>query len=148
MSELIDTLEKIKMQNLELAYMNKTIKYQDLQYYIFNRSELGYANCDAFVNLKFYQLTKMKLNIEVSNNVDCKLIFKKRRIIITANREESYYSFNKIPKDEEVWVVAIKYENGQPYLFMEETTVENKIIDVEFKSITIEELKTKLKELD
>jgi hypothetical protein len=128
--------------------MNKTIKYQDLQYYIFNRSDLGYANCDAFVNLKFYQLTTMKINLEVSDAIDCKLIFKNRRIILSADRESSHFKFKKIPRGEDVWIVAIKYVNGQPYLFMEETTVGSKDIDVEFKPLTIEELKLKLKELD
>jgi len=148
MSELLDTLEKRKTQNLELAYMNKTIKYQDLQYYIFNRSDLGYANCDAFVNLKMNQLTTMKINLEVNDAIDCKLIFKNRRIIITADRESSHFKFKKIPRGEDVWIVAIKYVNGQPYLFMEETTVGSKDIDVEFKPLSIDELKLKLKELD
>jgi hypothetical protein len=148
MSELLDTLEKRKIQDLELAYMNKTIKYQDLQYYIFNRSDLGYANCDAFVNLKFDQLTTMRINLEVSDAINCKLIFKNRRIILPADRESSHFKFKKIPRGEDVWIVAIKYVNGQPYLFMEETTVGSKDIDVEFKPLTIEELKLKLKELD
>ncbi len=148
MRELLDTLEKRKIQDLELAYMNKTIKYQDLNYYIFNRSDLGYANCDAFVDLKFYQLTTMRINLEVSSNVDCKLIFKNRRIILSADRESSNFKFKKIPKGEDVWIVAIKYVNGQPYLFMEETTIGERTIDIEFKSITLEELKLKLKELD
>lgn len=146
--DLADTLEKVKKNEIELSYQKKTMRFEDYQYYVFNTPNLGWVNCDAFLSFPEDELTTMRTNLIVDKNVDCKLVFKFRKVIFPANFEYGNYIFNGIPKGEAAWVVAIKYEKRQAYLFMKEISIEDKKINIEFQPVTLEELKEKLKELD
>jgi hypothetical protein len=146
--ELQDTLQKINLKNVELSYLNKSLSYDDFKYYVYNTSKLGWSNVDCFADIKPEQMVTMKINLKVAKNIDCKLVFKNRRFVIPATKEENKYEFEKIPKGETIWIIAIKYDEGKPYLFMEETTVDSKTVDIDFKSLTLDELKEKLKVLD
>lgn len=147
-AELQDTMRKINLNKVELSYLNKSLNYEDFKFYVYNTSRLGWSNVDVFVDIDPDQIVTMKVNLKVAKNVDCKLVFKDRRFVIPANREDKKYKFEKIPKGETVWIIALKYVEGKPYLFMQETTVDNKTIDIDFKSLTLDELKEKLKVLD
>ncbi len=146
--ELQDTLQKLNTYKIELSYLNKTLSYNDFKYYVFNTSKLGWSNVDCFADIKPDQMVKLKVNLKAANNIDCKIVFKNRKFVIPASKESKKYEFDKIPKGEEIWIIAIKYDDGKPYLSMQETTVEDKIVDVDFKLLTLEELKEKLKVLD
>ncbi|MES2588029.1 MAG: OmpA family protein [Bacteroidota bacterium] len=146
--ELQDTMRKANLNKVELSYLNKSLSYDDFKYYVYNTSKLGWSNVDCFADIKPDQMVTMKIDLKVAKNIDCKIVFKNRRFVIPATKEENKYEFEKIPKGETVWIIAMKYDEGKPYLFMQETTVENKTIEVEFKSLTLDELKEKLKVLD
>lgn len=146
--DLADTLEKVKKNEIELSYKNKTLRFEDYQYYVFNTPNLGWVNCDAFLWMPEEKLTTMRTNLNVAKNVDCKLVFRDQQIIFPANFEGGKYIFNGIPNGQDAWIVAIKYEKGQPYLFMKEITIGDRMIIVEFTPVSLEELKMKLKELD
>jgi OmpA family len=147
-AELQDTMRKINLNKVELSYLNKSLNYEDFKFYVYNTSRLGWSNVDVFVDIKPDQMVTMKINLKVAKNIDCKLVFKDRRFVIPATKEDKKYEFEKIPKGETVWIIAIKYDEGKPYLFMQETTVDNKTVDIDFKSLTLDELKEKLKVLD
>lgn len=146
--ELQDTLAKVNKKNIELSYLNRNLNYEDFKYYVYNTSRLGWSNVDVFANIKEDQMVTMKTNLAVASNVDCKLVFKDRRFVIPATNADKNYVFEKMPKGEKVWVVAIKYEEGKPYVFLEETSVENTTINIQFEQLTLDELKEKLKVLD
>lgn len=146
--ELQDTLRKINLKKVELSYLNKSLHYEDFKFYVYNVSRLGWSNVDCFVGIKPEQMTTMKINLKVAKNIDCKLVFKERRFVIPATKLGKLYEFASIPKGEKVWIIAIKYEEGKPYLFMQESTVESKTVDVHFESLTLDQLKEKLKVLD
>jgi hypothetical protein len=147
-AQLQDTIRKINLNKVELSYLNKSLNYEDFKFYVYNTSRLGWGNVDVFVDIKPEQMVTMKVNLKAATNIDCKLVFKERRFVIPATKEHRKYEFENIPKGEPVWIIAIKYEEGKPYLFMQETTVDSKTIDVDFKSLTLDELKEALKVLD
>jgi hypothetical protein len=148
MAELRDTMQKVKTKNIELSYMGKTISYNDLNYYVFNLRRLGWINVDCFSNLKNTQLTTMYVNIKPERNVDCKLAFKQRRVIYPSEWGRNMYEFPRVPKGEEVWVIAVKYLNSQPYIAIVDANTSDKPIDMEFKQVSLAELKEQLKILD
>lgn len=148
MQELQDTMRKVNLYKVELSYLNKSLNYEDFKFYVYNTSRLGWSNVDAFVDIKPDQMVTMKINLAVAKNVDCKLVFKDRRFVIPATKDDEKYEFENIPKGEKVWIIAIKYDEGKPYLFMQETTVEAKTIEAEFRILTLDELKEKLKVLN
>ncbi|HWY36610.1 MAG TPA: hypothetical protein VNX68_18345 [Nitrosopumilaceae archaeon] len=147
-SALQDTLRKINLSKVELSYLNKSLNYDDFKFYVYNTSRLGWSNVDVFVDIKPEDMVTMHVDLKPDKNIDCKLVFKNRRFVIPPTRMENNYSFEKIPRGESIWVIALKYEKGKPYLYLEETTTDGKTVDVIFKLLTLEELKEKLKVMD
>ena len=88
----------------------------------------------------------MTVNLKAYQNTDCKLVFRDRRFVIPAETVAGIYQFKDMPKGERVWIVTLMYNNGQPYLSMEETVIDDGVHSVNLESLTLEELKEKLKE--
>lgn len=146
--ELMDTINKLNRQYIEVAYLNRSLNFQDLQYYVYNESRLGWTNLDVFADFKTSELISMRVNLLASKNKDCKLVFKNRRIVLPAEVLNGRLIFQNIPPNEEVFVVVIKLRDGKPYLAITETTTANKIVNVDFEHYELPELKEKLKILD
>ncbi|MES2617939.1 MAG: OmpA family protein [Bacteroidota bacterium] len=147
-AELQDTIKKINTQKVELAYLNKSLSYDDYRYYVFNITNMGWANIDVFQKFMNDQLTTLKVDLKAESNTDCKLVFKNRRIILPASREGNQYVFKNVPRGDTAWVVAIKYEEGKPFVYIQSTSISNKTLPVEFRSLTLAELKEELKLLN
>ena len=145
---LYDSILKITKRNVEVSYQNKTLSFDDFQFYILNTTQLGWSNVDIFANISMKNLVTMTINIKPKKNIDCKLVFKERRFMIPAESDKVKYLFEKLPKGEVVWIIALKYLDGKPYLSMQEATINDTTYDVDFKVYTLEELKEKLKVLD
>jgi hypothetical protein len=145
---LQDTMAKTNRRNIELSYLNQTLNFDDFKFYIYNTTQLGWGNVDIFAKISQKDLVTMSLNLKPQKNLDCKIIFKNRRIVLPAEQDNDQYQFQNLPKNEEVWVLVLKYLDGKPLMAMQETTIGNKTMDVEFKEYTLEELKKKLKVLD
>ncbi len=148
--ELKDTVKRKDLENVELSYMNKTISFEDYQYYVYNSSRLGWSNVDAFAEFPKDSLVNFRVKLKAARNVDCKIVFKKNRSILPPSdaTEGHDFAFNSIPKGEAVWIIALKYEDGKPFLSMVDTTIDNNIIDFVFKELTLDELREQLRILD
>jgi hypothetical protein len=137
------------INKIESAYTSKSLSYADFKFYIYNTSWLGNSNIDAIAIFAKNEVpVTLKINIAAYKNVDCKLVFKKRRVIVPPTKIGNMFEFENVPKGENVTIVGVKYENGKPFLAMEQTTIDNKTIDMEFEELTVQELKEKLKTLD
>lgn len=148
MEELMEALSKANFNNLEEAYEQKNISYEDFKFYIFNASTLGWKNIDIFANIPMNQRVAVQVNLSPSPEVDCKLVFKEREFVIPGKIGDGYFYFEGMPKGEEAWVVAIKYENETPYLALIPIKVANKSFTPTFREKSLEELKADLKVLD
>jgi hypothetical protein len=148
MEALQDTLRKIKQLDLEMQYQNGSIKLQDLNYYVFNQPGLNWVNIDYFVKIKSSDKTTLTIELPPAKNVDCKLVFEKRNIVLPGQPANGKYIFTDIPKGETVWVIALKNDNNEPQLFMEKTRIDRKKLSVVFEALTLQALKEKLKVLD
>lgn len=108
------TLPKANFETIETAYRNKKISFEDYKFYIFNASALGWKNLDVFADLSKNQLTKIKVNVRPSKQVDCKLVFKDREFVLPAGLGEDHFYFDEIPKGEDAWLVGIQYIDHIP----------------------------------
>lgn len=121
----------------------------DLSFYTFRTKRLGWINCDAFANIPEDQKTTMTLDLQWARNIDCKLVFKKRRSIMAANMlAAGKIMFANIPKGEEAVLIVLKIQDGEPYLFIRDIRVQEYTGDVEPVKVDIKTLKEKLKMLD
>jgi hypothetical protein len=146
--ELQDTLKKIKTREIELSYANKRISFDDFKYYVFNERQLGWSNCDLFAGIGRFDRITVKTNLEIYPNIDCKLIFKKRRIIMPPTRETGRYEFRGVPKNEPAIIVALKNEGSIFYVAIKEISTGSRPVDLDWKELPIDELKEELRKLD
>lgn len=148
LKELQDTLPKLNAQRIELSYLNKQVSFDDFKFYVYNTSRLGWSNIDLFANIPNDSLVTMKINLPIQQNVDCKLVFIDRQYVIPPDKTSGQYEFEGLPKGEKVWIVALLYDEGKPYLSMEQTTIDNKTYNVTFKALTLDQLKIELSKLN
>lgn len=146
--QLKDTLAKIKTRNIEMNYLNKKISFDDFKYYVYNRSKLGWSNVDQFADLSGLEKVALNVNVPVSANTDCKLVFRNRRVVVSASQAKKTFEFWVLPKGEAATVVAVKYKKGQAYLAIKEIVTSSITIDMEFRALTLDELRSELKKLD
>lgn len=147
-SDYLDTLRKLEILNLENRLENGQGNAQDLKYYSANISQLGWINCDAFSSVPSNQKINAVTNLKVENSTDCSLIFTSRRSIMKASFPTTYFSFNSIPKNQEVWLLALKYVDGQAYISLLKTETKIQMDPIEFRPVSIEELKKVLLQLN
>ncbi len=127
--------------------VDKLLTVVDDDILTFPIKRLGWINCDRFYNdLR----PKAQLLVEANGqNADVKLIFKKLNAIMPISRMKNrQFKSADIPIGEPVFVVGIRKEGDQLYFGMQETTVDNKTIALNFSPISDTELKEKLKGLN
>lgn len=145
--ELQLALENERLEKIQLKIKDESVSFEDYQYYIFKRQDLGWINCDAFWNYSEEQLTNLKVYLQPSKNIDVKLVFKNRNAILGSNSSGPYY-FENIPMNEMAHVVAIKQAKGKVFLFIKEINTSTKSVKVEWEELSFEELQKKLSILD
>jgi hypothetical protein len=144
---LRDTLNKIKLKKIEENLLKGNVDKEELQYYMYNTTRLGWINCDAFSKLDGIKIT-METDFKSHPQHDCKAVFVGVRGVLPATAIDDYFQFLSVPKNNDFWLIAMRFENKQAYLSMEllKTTEEVKIKNM--KKVTLEELKEALRKLD
>lgn len=116
--------------------------------YTLNSPKLGWINCDRFVRSKKRKI-KYKLKIKDAEGANVKMIFKSISSVLPSKRINEDYSFGEIPIDEDVILLAIKKRGEKLFIGKKDmTTKQISEIDLEFKEVTVEELKNELIKLN
>ena len=124
-----------------------TLSSNEVARYAFSTSQLGWINCDRFIKSK--GKFKYKVKIKNADGANVKMVFKSLSSILPSKAYHNEFDFGIIPAKEQVILVAIKEINGQFYLAIHETeTIFNPKVNLEFKQVTINELKSELKKLN
>ncbi|MBR9859783.1 OmpA family protein [bacterium] len=148
MPELMSAIQNRNLDDIEVAYQNKEISFQDYNFYIFNSSNLGWKNIDVFADLAGSELVDMVVKFKPDSSTDFKIVIPSMNFVIAADIEARDYQFKDFPKDLEAYIVGLRYENGVPLFFMLKTLTQKLKIDPDFKSLSLEELKGRLRELE
>ncbi|OUR98152.1 hypothetical protein A9Q86_13925 [Flavobacteriales bacterium 33_180_T64] len=123
---------------------NENISSRDVSYYVLKTSNLGWINCDRFINGRTKRI-KYKLKIKNAEEASINMVFKSLNTILPSWYTNGVYDFQTVPKDEDIVLVAIKRKNGKLYFDTIETqTKVNPQMDFNFKEVTIDELKKEL----
>tara|TARA_Y100000589_G_scaffold13428_1_gene10861 strand:+ start:3220 stop:5079 length:1860 start_codon:yes stop_codon:yes gene_type:complete len=149
MKDLMDTLPKVNLKNIEVAYKNKKISYEDYKFYVFNSSNLGWKNVDVFKDVPRRDMISLKVSEMPTKEIDIKLVFVDREFVLPGKilDKENFY-FTDIPKNEKAWIVGVKYIDGKPLLALRNITTKEKDFDLDFKLMSLQELKEALKVID
>ncbi len=145
---LSDDELKERQEKIEKSLQDKNVNFSDLSFYAFNVSKLGWRNCDAFSNFPDSLKINAKVEEQIAANKDVKVIFKSIKSIIPAYNASGFFQVNFVPVGQEVIVFGLKYEKEKIYLALKETTIQKSIGDLEYREVTLEELKKTLQKLD
>jgi hypothetical protein len=118
-----------------------------LKYYVFKNTDWDYRNIDRWKNGNVF--TDLVVDNKPLRDQDVKLIFRSSRTSIPALDKKDHYLFDDVPAAENVWMIGLRYtRNRRIFLAMQETSTSAKKLALDFREISIEELKAKLKMLD
>ena len=149
MEALMDTLPKVNLEKIEVAYKGEKIGYEDYKFYVFNSSNLGWKNVDIFADISEEDMISLKVSEAPSEQVDVKLVFVDREFVLPGKIvDDKHFYFSGIPKNESAWLVGVKYIDGKPLLALKNITTVEKVFDLEFKSMSLPDLKKALKVID
>lgn len=154
-----DTLDKITIeqekQNLKdienrlSTDSPANLQANEVEYYMFNTSQLGWINVDRFLHMKTPK-TKFVLEDRKFEKSNVSLVFKNYDSVLPGVVENGKVDFGNVPIGEEVTIVAIRMENGIPLMYMEETKIARgkTELPVEFKPLSFAELKEEIKKIN
>lgn len=120
----------------------------ELNYYIFNSKQMGWINCDKFLN---DPNPKVNIVVSVADPVDdmLKFVFKDYKSFIAGRFENGAYYFDNIPKDKEITLMVLRYRKGKALVGFKEFISDNMTIDnIELREVTIDELNKELEKLN
>lgn len=111
---------------------------------LFSTPNLGWINCDRFLNLPRRQLATLKVNDKEEALVT--VVFKNIKSKMRAtNHVNGFYRFKNIPKDRKVWIVSIKEKEDALFLAIQAHNTSKKIVkNLSYKSVSKEELAASL----
>lgn len=150
--ETIAEYNKKFKANFEEKYNSNTIEdasINEINYYYFTTSNLGFINCDRFIQTDPSSLINYSVDLENESEAVINIVFKKYKSVLQVKSSEKTATFKKIPKNMEVTVVVLKYYNDKPYWAIKETTTSTGIqTGLVFEPISMEKLKAEIKKLN
>lgn len=112
--------------------------------YIFDVLSLGWINCDHFV---YRNRPRINLNVKLkaTGDISAYIIFTKSNSVLNGIYNNGYYSFNQVPKDEEIVFLAIQKAQGKCYFVQKNIKVSGRIESLDnFEEITFDDLNSRI----
>lgn len=118
----------------------------NIMYYMFNSTQLGWINCDRFINAS----PKINYVVVFEKNIgNVKIIFDRYKTVMDVFPKNGVYTFDNVPSGEKITIVAIKRIDNKPYLAVKKTKTSSQAEkDFEFQPVTMEMLKTEMQKFD
>lgn len=140
-------------KNFEKNQNDKTVQNastDQINAYLFSATKLGWINCDRFLDISPSSVINYAVNVGNGEQATLSVVFHRYKSIMNDySGATNEFLFKKIPKNQVVTLVAIKYENNQLQLAVTERKTSSSITnDLVFKPVTMETLKTEMKKLD
>jgi OmpA family len=151
-----DSLEVVRERESRIIAAKNRVQYEkDYKTKIvfddvFGTTTFGWTNCDRFVYYDPIHLTTINLGNAQSPSIEAKLILKRERIVIqNAGKVGEPMTFKDVFKNKYAVIVAMKIENGQSYLAMQDIiTTELAVVELKFEALSPDEIKERLKKLN
>lgn len=138
-----DFEEKYDSNPIEKATIN------EISYYYFSSSKLGFINCDRFIETNRSLLIDYAIELDTESETMVTIVFKKYKSIMNRKSTTQMIGFDRVPKNQEITIVALKYYNEKPYLAVKKTTTSDVIeTGLVFEPVTMDKLKAEMNKLN
>ncbi len=141
-------LSALLLKNISLDYRNEKINYEQLKYYSYNITRMGWSTINSIPDFTQASRRDLIVNLPPEQHLDIKLVSKEGNFILGAQFQKSNYLFREIPADYPLWIVAFKYENKIPYLAIQAVTETVDTYDINFEPVSIDQIAKRLEILD
>ncbi|MDF1695571.1 MAG: OmpA family protein [Saprospiraceae bacterium] len=140
--EFSSILMKVERQITAELYASGYIDEDVVSRYVVVTSDLGWINCDRFIELNDNE--KMDLEFAAtSSNSKYYLVFKGIRSLIKPKREDQKIVFKDVPRGEDVRLIALKVEDSDAYIAAQDfTTGANRNMKFVYKSADVKDIKS------
>jgi hypothetical protein len=108
--------------------------------YAFQTKNMGWINCDRFYNVQ----DEDKTDLIVQTDLPVTLIFDKLNSSMRSSHHKNGVSFNQIPKNEKITLFSIKKKEGKLLMALQQTTIGNKPISLDYQEVSFQEMQDKL----
>lgn len=143
-------LKRQKIIALEDEFENiGGINYESLSTYFFTVNQMGWINCDRFVNTPKEQLMAVSAQSK-GDNTDTKVfaVFKRISTLLDLNKSGDIFSKTGFPSGEEISIIGIRVRNGFPEIARLDTTVgRNNLHSLNYTPTTLKNIRRILEEL-
>jgi hypothetical protein len=127
---------------------SKKISRLDLEYYVFSMTELGWINCDRFIDFPEDQKTDFAVKTSGNENDKVRLIFENNGIektIMNGVMEDSITLFKGVPLGQSITIIGIGFNENSPTFTKEKAEISEKVFSLsKFKKVTLEGLEKEL----
>lgn len=123
------------------------VEREQLEYYMMSSAKLGWINCDRFVG----QPTNERLAVNETDKASTtvRMVFKNINSVMGARFENSQYVFDRLPSNQPVILVGFKKVGNKNFIATQETTTSAvKVVNLNYKEVSLEELKETVKKLN
>jgi hypothetical protein len=113
---------------------------EDLNYYVFSSTELGWINCDRFLPNEG-PMVDVVVETPSCENASVSMVFDKDRSIVSGIKQGNQFVFSRVPANRSVRIITLDNPNGNPR--MEETklnTSSRKCVVRNMEPITLADL--------
>lgn len=111
-----------------------------LKYYVYKNANWDYRNIDRLK--RFEKFTNFIVENKPVSGSDVKLVFKSSKTVVPAIEKTSSYIFKQVPDGVAIWVVGLRFTASKEiYLGLKEINTSDKKITLDFKLVSVEELK-------
>jgi hypothetical protein len=97
---------------------------EDLNYYVFSSTELGWINCDRFLPIDG-PMVDVVVETPSCENASVSMVFDKDRSIVSGVKNGNQFVFNNVPANRNVRLITLDNPSGNPR--MEETKLNTSI---------------------
>jgi hypothetical protein len=137
---------KIQDEAVEKAVASGNITKENLNYYFFETNKLGWLNCDYFTNDA--ESVMVDVGVKKRANLDAKIIFKDRMAAMNVNSQNEDIAFVKVPKGRKAWIVLMDFHQNSPRLALQEIETGKPVPALEFKAMTVAQIRNELGRLN
>ncbi len=147
-TEMMEKMDPGQLDAMMLNFGKTKVPREQYQYNMFNSTRTGWANCDAFQALPPSEITNVKIDIQGSPMIDCKLIFARQNILLSGVNYNNLMYVQGVQKNIPATLIVLKYEDGKAYFSKTAIITAAGPFKVDFKEYSIPELKKELQKLD
>lgn len=139
---------KAEFNAVYMKYKDSAIQKMDkkaLNSYILVATQLGWINCDRFLDIDQDQKTDLMVNIAGSNDAQVQLIFEDINSIMNGYYSNGKIVFTNVPIGRAVKLIGISYANGKPTMAVEKFTIsKEKVSLTNFQEFSLSNLEREL----